>query len=108
MEKYILLVISVILLFIIILTLREKRKIIRKSIKSQIILTFLILIILILMHLFYENKESFTVSKILEIVFGRSAENDIIPEMTRLKNEGLLLNHYQKVRSFYSCSGEYV
>ncbi len=51
---------------------------------------------------------SFTVSKILEIVFGRSAENDIILEMTRLKNEGLLLNHYQKVRSFYSCSGEYV
>ena len=58
-------ILSVILLLIIILIFREKRKLIRKSIKSQIVLSFLILIMIILMHIFYENKEDFMVSKIL-------------------------------------------
>lgn len=58
-------ILSVILLLIIILIFREKRKLIRKSIKSQIVLSFLILIMIILMHIFYENKEGFMVSKIL-------------------------------------------
>jgi len=48
----------------------------------------------------------FTVSKILEIALGRSVQKDILPLMTRLKNDGLLLNHYYNVRSFYSRSGE--
>jgi Mn2+/Fe2+ NRAMP family transporter len=65
MEKYMLPTLSVILLLIIILIFREKRKLIRKSIKSQIVLSFLILIMIILMHIFYENKEDFMVSKIL-------------------------------------------
>ena len=58
-------ILSVILLLIIILIFREKRKLIRKSIKSQIVLSFLILILIILMHIFYENKEGFMGSKIL-------------------------------------------
>lgn len=65
MDIYILPIFSVILLFIFILIFRKKRKIIRKSLRFQIILSFFILIIITLMHLFYENNGSFTISKIL-------------------------------------------
>ena len=65
MDIYILPILSVILLFIFILIFRKKRKIIRKSLRIQIILSFFILIIITLMHLFYENNRSFTISKIL-------------------------------------------
>lgn len=49
----------------------------------------------------------FTVSKIIEIALGGGQPEDIIQQMTRLKNEGCFLAHFEKVRNFYSRSGEY-
>lgn len=49
----------------------------------------------------------FTALKILEIALGGDCAEDIMREMTRLKNEELFLAQYHKVGNFYGCSGEY-